>query len=84
MTLLVADPNSKTWFAEYYRELGAFRKAREILLTVCAARNLSLSEDDKERIASCEDSDVLGKWFDNAITATTADEIFAEQSAAPQ
>ncbi|MFI8851406.1 hypothetical protein [Streptomyces sp. 891-h] len=82
--MLFPDPSSKTGFAEYYRELGALRKAREILLMVCAARHLSLSENDKERIAACEDSDVLGKWLGNAATATTPDEIFAEQSATPQ
>jgi len=80
VTLLFPDPNSKTWFAEYYR----CQAIREDLLKLCATRSISLSEQDKTRIETCESSDQLRKWLIKAGTAHTADEIFAEQSAAPQ
>ncbi|MBO8187557.1 hypothetical protein [Streptomyces spirodelae] len=80
MGALTLDPNSKTWLAEYYR---CQTRARD-LLKVCAARDIPLAAEDRARITSCDDSEQLDEWFDNAMQANTADEVFAEPSAAPQ
>ncbi|MBO8193833.1 hypothetical protein ITI46_19515 [Streptomyces oryzae] len=78
MGALTLDPNSKTWLAEYYRELGRVESRKEDLLNLCAARGIPLSEEDTERITACEDLERLGRWVRKAGTAGTTEEIFAE------
>ncbi|MFI8851407.1 hypothetical protein [Streptomyces sp. 891-h] len=76
MGALTLDPNSKTWFTEYYRN-QVWVKA---LLQVCAKRRIALTPADRERITTCNDNDQLDRWHNNALTATTAEEVFAEDT----
>lgn len=39
-------------------------------------RGLTLTDELRERLATCEDEDLLQRWFDRAVTATTLDEVF--------
>ena len=49
---------------------------RDALLRLLARRGLALSEDDRARIASCADVAILDRWFDNALAARTAADMF--------
>ncbi|MDJ1134646.1 hypothetical protein [Streptomyces iconiensis] len=53
----------------------------EMLCTVLEKRGLEISDEEKGRITSCKDSELLGLWLVRAVTATTADEIFADPTA---
>ncbi|MEU9994281.1 hypothetical protein [Streptomyces sp. NPDC050848] len=50
----------------------------EAVLRVLAARGVEVSEAAARRVTSCTDTDVLDTWLDRAITATDAEELFAE------
>jgi len=39
-------------------------------------RGLALEPEQHERIAACEDENLLQRWFDRAVTATTIGAIF--------
>jgi hypothetical protein len=46
------------------------------LLTVLAARGLTLDEAARGRIDGCDDVVVLNDWLRRAMTATQFDEVF--------
>ncbi len=48
----------------------------KMLLHLLDRRGLSLSSSLRERVEACEDGTQLREWFDRALTATSADEIF--------
>ncbi|WP_330306709.1 MULTISPECIES: hypothetical protein [unclassified Streptomyces] len=48
------------------------------ILRVLDRRGIDVSDEDRERIASCDDLDMLDLWLDRAITATSASEVFVE------
>jgi len=52
-------------------------RAQDILLLL-TARDITLTDEARRRITACQDLDLLGTWFRRAITAATADEVFAE------
>jgi hypothetical protein len=47
-------------------------------LKILDARHLALSKEQRQRVTSCTDAAQLDLWFDRAITAGTADEVFAD------
>lgn len=47
-----------------------------MLLRVAERRGLSISDRDRRRIAEETDLDRLERWFDTAVTAESAAEIF--------
>jgi hypothetical protein len=49
----------------------------EAMLRLLDARGLAPSPEQCERVRSCTDSVQLDLWFDRAITADTAAEVFA-------
>ncbi|MFJ7960429.1 hypothetical protein ACIQ62_29480 [Streptomyces sp. NPDC096319] len=51
------------------------------ILIVIEQRGLAVSEAVRERVASCDDPDVLRRWLVRAVTVASAEEIFAENEA---
>ncbi|MFM9448379.1 hypothetical protein [Streptomyces acidiscabies] len=66
--------------SEGIREEGRAQGQARSILRLLDGRGVPLSEADRERIESCADLTVLDRWLDRAITATTADEVFAEDT----
>ncbi|WP_338781236.1 hypothetical protein [Streptomyces sp. DG1A-41] len=42
-------------------------------------RGIPVPEDTRDRIISCTDLDTLALWFDRSLTATTVEDLFAEE-----
>jgi hypothetical protein len=71
-----------SWFqsqtAQTLRAEGRAEGRAEDILLLLDRRGIDVSDGDRERITSCSDLDVLSRWFDRAITATSTAEVFAE------
>ncbi|HEY8981374.1 MAG TPA: hypothetical protein VIU15_17515 [Streptomyces sp.] len=65
---------------EQGREQGRAVGRAEAILRLLDRRGVPVSDSDRDLITSCTDLPTLDRWFDRAITATTADEIFAGDS----
>jgi predicted transposase YdaD len=50
----------------------------EAVLKLLDARHLAPSTDQRQQVTSCTDTAQLDRWFDRAITAGTAAEVFAD------
>jgi hypothetical protein len=57
-------------------EQGLARAKGEDLLTIMDARSLKASEAQRERVMATTDLGQLDLWFDRALTADSADEVF--------
>ena len=57
-------------------EKGAVKSKVEDLIKVIRARGLGLTQAQQELVTSCSDLSQLDTWFDRALDAKTADEIF--------
>ncbi|GAA3841933.1 hypothetical protein ACFS5L_42295 [Streptomyces phyllanthi] len=68
----------KSSLSEEIRDEGRAQGRAEDILRLLDRRGIDVSDADRERITSCDDLDVLGCWFDRAITATSTAELFAE------
>lgn len=55
---------------------GEINADREKIFRLVARRGLVLSDKQQAHIRHCEDRQMLDRWFDNAIDATTADDVF--------
>ncbi|WP_406332280.1 hypothetical protein [Streptomyces sp. NBC_00203] len=64
--------------AEEIRDEGRAEGRAGAILRVLDRRGIDVSDEDRERIASCDDLDMLDRWLDRAITATSASEVFVE------
>jgi hypothetical protein len=62
---------------EQGKRLGRADSATRVLLTILAARGITIPEQARVRIADCADPDLLESWAARAATSTTADEVFA-------
>jgi hypothetical protein len=58
------------------REQGAVKSKVEDLIKVITARGLELTKAQFKLVTSCADLGQLAAWFDQALAATTTDEIF--------
>ena len=58
------------------RDEGSLNTARANLRVVLAARNLPLTEAQRERIETCTELDTLTGWLRQAALATTTHEVF--------
>jgi hypothetical protein len=65
-------------FVERIHDQGIAEGKAEDVLKLLDARHLSPSEEQRQRVASCTDAAQLNLWFDRAITAATAAEVFAD------
>ncbi|MGW5210508.1 hypothetical protein ACWEQO_04635 [Streptomyces sp. NPDC004051] len=75
-------PGHGTLFEEKYLEGKAEGKAEDILRAL-QVRGLTVSDSVHERITTCTDLDTLTTWFDRSLTATTAEDVLAEDPTAP-
>jgi hypothetical protein len=57
-------------------EKGEVKSKIEDLIKVIRARGLELTKAELELVTSCSDLSQLAAWFDQALDAKTADEIF--------
>jgi hypothetical protein len=57
---------------------GEAKGKAESVLKLLDARRLAPSKEQRQRVMSCSDSAQLDLWFDRAITAGTAAEVFAD------
>ncbi|MGR8008919.1 hypothetical protein [Streptomyces hypolithicus] len=60
-------------------EAKGLAKSIVVLLT---QRGIDVPDDTRDRITTCTDLDTLGTWFTRAVTATSAEELFAEPEGA--
>jgi len=58
------------------RAEGEARGEARALLRVAAKRGIALSPEQEERIRECTDLKLLERWLDQALVATSADELF--------
>ncbi|MFB7917998.1 hypothetical protein [Streptomyces sp. NPDC056061] len=61
--------------AEVMAEAQVAERAR-LVSYILAWRGVAVTEEARERIDACRDLEVLGTWFDRAITASAVDELF--------
>jgi predicted transposase/invertase (TIGR01784 family) len=66
----------KSGLAEGHKS-GLAEGKRDALLRLLARRGLALTEHDRARVAACSDVATLDQWFDNALVARTATEVFS-------
>lgn len=52
-------------------------KAADILIFL-DARQIALTQKQRDRIANCEDLDQLNRWVREAVTVASADELFVD------
>ncbi|GAA2425002.1 hypothetical protein GCM10010191_41510 [Actinomadura vinacea] len=69
-----------TWWSEsdyarqYYK--GMVKGGISCLLIYFSEFGLELSEEQRERITSCEDYDQLKRWFQRALKGDSVEQIF--------
>ncbi|TPQ21718.1 hypothetical protein FGD71_013675 [Streptomyces sporangiiformans] len=61
------------------RAEGEARRAAEDVLAVLVERGIDVPEEARERITRCGDPETLRHWLRRAVTAPSADEIFADE-----
>jgi hypothetical protein len=70
----------KNDFIESYVKVGAVANAAEKLIRLLDGRGLQPTDAQRAQVAGSTDLAQLNKWFDRAITAKTAAEVFADQA----
>ncbi|MEU1178917.1 hypothetical protein ABZ464_14940 [Streptomyces sp. NPDC005820] len=76
-------PGHRTMFEETYLEGKAEGQTKDraaLILRVLDKRGIDVPESIHDRITSCSDLDTLTLWFDRSLTATAAEELFAESA----
>ncbi|WP_018545267.1 hypothetical protein [Streptomyces sp. LaPpAH-108] len=61
------------------REEGRVESQRELIIRALECRALSVPDDIRARVNTCEDPDQLDTWFQRAVHATNAADLFAEE-----
>jgi len=64
--------------AERIHDHGMAEGKAEAVLRLLEARHLHPSQEQRDQVMSCTDAGQLDRWFDRAITASTAAEVFAD------
>lgn len=77
--LMQTDPyrEYQSAFARKYVAEGVAEGEARAVLRLLARRGLTVSEEQRERVLSCRDLPTLEAWFDRAVVASDADEVFA-------
>jgi hypothetical protein len=57
---------------------GQAQSRAEDILRLLALRGIDVPAAAQKRITDCAELETLGTWFDRAVTATSADELFAD------
>lgn len=68
---------TKEYKNDFFDRAEAKGKA-ESLMTILSARNIGLSAEQHELVASCLDLAQLSTWTTRAATATSADDVFTD------
>ncbi|MEV3887615.1 hypothetical protein AB0K38_16275 [Streptomyces griseoincarnatus] len=74
-------PGHGTLFEEKYLEGKSEGKAEgkaEDILRVLTVRGVPVSDDVRQRVTACLDLDTLTAWFDRSLTASRAEDLFAD------
>ena len=58
---------------------GEIKAKSEGVLKVIDSRAINLTAEQREQVTSCTDIAQLDEWFDSALTADTAADIFKSQ-----
>jgi hypothetical protein len=72
-------PGSGTLIEETRIEGEAKGRAEDIL-RILDLRAIDIPDAARERVNGCTDLELLGTWFDQALTVTTAEELFAGEA----
>ena len=65
-------------FVERIHDEGIAEGEAKALLMLLDKRMLTLSVEQRDRIRTCADAAQLDLWFDRAVTASSAAEVFAD------
>ncbi|MFJ9430898.1 hypothetical protein ACIRQY_14730 [Streptomyces sp. NPDC101490] len=60
-------------------EQGRAQGSADAVLVVLEQRGLSITDAVRERVKHCDDPDTLQRWLKRAVTAATAEEVFADE-----
>ena len=60
------------------RQEGLQESKAEYLLKIVDSRRITVTEQERQQVTSCTDLAQLDQWFDRAITASTAADIFKD------
>ncbi|MEU2282883.1 hypothetical protein ABZ614_13255 [Streptomyces sp. NPDC013178] len=71
----------KSSISEEIRDEGRAQGRAEDILLVLAARDIDVPKEIRERITGCDDPDLLRRWLTRAVTAPSAEDIFAAPDA---
>jgi hypothetical protein len=63
--------------SEEIRDEGRAQRGAEDILLVLEARGFDVSDEVRERVTGCDDPDLLREWLTRAVTASSAEAIFA-------
>ncbi|HRI66083.1 MAG TPA: hypothetical protein PK156_17670 [Polyangium sp.] len=66
----------KSGLAEGHKS-GVLEGKRDALTRLVTRLNIELSDEERARIAECNDAPTLDRWFDNTLAAKTAADVFA-------
>ncbi|MFF4172029.1 hypothetical protein [Streptomyces sp. NPDC001744] len=58
---------------------GRAQAAADAILLVLEQRGLDVSDEVRARVTGCDDPETLRGWLARAVTAATAEEVFAEE-----
>ncbi|GAA4924974.1 hypothetical protein GCM10023223_53230 [Stackebrandtia albiflava] len=58
-------------------EVGEVKTLIRVLLETSGMRGIRLTAAQRRRVESCTDAELLHEWFRRAVSATTAEQIFA-------
>jgi hypothetical protein len=65
-------------FARRHQAVGKAQGEAEAIVRFLAARGLTVTQEQRDRIFACTDLDTLSRWVDKAATVASTDELFAE------
>lgn len=80
LTRMVDEREARVAEAEA-REREQDRRFRDAILAILAARGLTPSPEDRQRVETCADPALLSRWITRAATAATMDEVFTDPKA---
>ena len=66
----------KSDFIEGFVQQGEVKAKSEDVLKIIDARGIHVTAEQRDRVASCTDIAQLDQWFDSALTAQVAADIF--------
>ena len=65
--------------SEEIRDEGRAEGRAEDILRLLELRGVAISDEAREKIAGCDDLQVLGQWFSRAVTAAIAEDVFTSE-----